>query len=221
MSSNLSNELSPLRTTVLTAKDDIDLIRNIYEPNALATRSSVNPSSALVLLNSNHHHTQPENINHLLTCSLQQPNSNSQLLTCTLLLTLNTNHQLLTCNQQQLNNKLVVCNHHQPNNMQPQANRNNLVFHNSNTFELANIHPCHLRQCESLAWITPTMPMSLVVLLLFYVYLLKVQPILRRSMANVALTKQVLNGRSGLVDCATTITLVTPKQQWSVEVVHV
>ena len=37
MSSNLSNELSSLRTTVLTAKDDIDLLRNIYEPNALAT----------------------------------------------------------------------------------------------------------------------------------------------------------------------------------------
>ena len=37
MSSNLSNELSSLRTTVLTAKDDIELIRNIYEPDALAT----------------------------------------------------------------------------------------------------------------------------------------------------------------------------------------
>ena len=31
-----------------------------------------------------------------------------------------------------------------------QANRNNLVSHNSNTSELANIQPCHLRQCESL-----------------------------------------------------------------------
>jgi hypothetical protein len=53
---------------------------------------------------------------------------------------------------------------------------------------------------------------------LLYVYLLKVQTILRRGMANVALTKQVLNGRSGPADCATAITPVTPKQQWSAKV---
>jgi len=110
------------------------------EPNNAQPSQSNN---ALVLPNSNRHHTQPDNINHLLTCSPQQPNSNSLLLTF---------NQLLTPKLQQLNtsNQLSTCNHHQPNNMQPQANRNNLVSHNSNTSELANIQPCHLRQCESL-----------------------------------------------------------------------
>ena len=41
MSTNLSNELSSLRTTVITAKDDINLLRDLYEPNALATQHSL------------------------------------------------------------------------------------------------------------------------------------------------------------------------------------
>jgi hypothetical protein len=120
-------------------------------------RSSVSSSSALVPLNSDNHHTQPNSINHLLTCSLQQPNTNNHLPACSQLLTLklqqlNTNRQLPTCNHHQLNNKLIACSHHQLNNMQPQANanHNNQESHNSNTLELANIQPCHLHQCGSL-----------------------------------------------------------------------